>query len=153
MDLKRLEKILEPVFEEHDIRKTSIRLLSGKTDTLEIMIMKSDGSMDMNTCESVSRKVSVILDEIDFGQQAYNLDVCSFGAERSLGSLEEIEAEINSYVHVELKNPKEGLDIFEGELTELQDRRLTIEHSVKGRKKTAVVDYDNIRLIRMAVKL
>ena len=61
MNIKELEKAAESVFEEHGIARHSIRMLNGKTRTLEIMIMKEDGSMDMDTCASVSRILPRVL--------------------------------------------------------------------------------------------
>ena len=153
MNLTELEKKITPVFEKHDIAKHQMKMTGGKNATLEIMIMKKDGSMDMQTCEAVSRDISAILDEIDFGNEPYNLDVCSFGAERVLESLDEVRNEISNWLHIELRNPKEGLDKFEGTLLSEADGKLEIEYFVKGRRKTVVVDYDNISLIRLAVKL
>lgn len=153
MNLKQLETSIMPILEAHGIGKHHIALISGKTPTLEIMIMKPDGSMDMDTCAEVSRDISAFLDEQDYGSQPYNLDVCSFGAERVLDSLEEVEMEVSNYLHIELKNPKEGLDIFEGTLLGVSDGCLEMEYFVKGRRKTVTVDYDNIRLVRLAVKL
>ncbi len=153
MKISELETRLVPVFESHDIAKHVIRMTGGKNPVLEIMIMRADGSMDMQTCELVSRDISKILDEVDFGSEPYSLDVCSFGAERVLDSLEEVRNEIGNYLHIELRDPKEGLDKFEGTLLEEQDGKLTVEYFVKGRRKTAVVDYGNISLIRLAVKL
>lgn len=153
MDLKELERKCQPIFDEFDITKSAFKYIGGKSPTLEIMIMKSDGSMDMLTCEQVSRKISALLDELDFSNQAYNLDVCSFGAERVLDSLDEIKREIGNYIHIELKNPKEGLDIFEGTLKDVDKEQITVEYLIKGRSKTAIVDYDNVRNIRLAVKV
>ena len=153
MNIKELEKAAESVFEEHGIARHSIRMLNGKTRTLEIMIMKEDGSMDMYTCASVCQDISRILDQLDFGDGAYNLDVCSFGAERELLSDQEILNAVNDNVHIDFKNPAKGLDQVEGTLLSYENDLLTVEYSVKGRKKTAEVAKDNVKLIRLAVKL
>ena len=153
MNVNELEKHILPVLEAHGIARHRINVIAGKTPTLEIMIMKPDGTMDMDTCETVSRDISRLLDEIDYGNEAYNLDVCSFGAERELLNYQEVENEVNCYVHAELRNPREGLDMVEGKLLSVQDGKLEIEYFVKGRRKTAVIEYDNIRMIRQAVKL
>ena len=153
MNIKDLEKALDPVFAAHEIAKHSIKMLSGKIRTLEIMIMKEDGSMDMDTCASVSQDISKLLDQLDYGDDAYNLDVCSFGAERELESDQEIMKAVNDNVHIDFKNPAKGLDQVEGTLLSFENDLLTVEYNVKGRKKTAEVAKDNIKLIRLAVKL
>jgi ribosome maturation factor RimP len=117
------------------------------------MIRKADGSMDMDTCAEVSREISALLDECDYGNEAYNLDVCSFGAEPVLETDEEIIGSVDRYVHVDLKNPEKGIDKLEGTLKAVTDTGLEIEYNDKGRKITATIGKDNIRLIRLAVKL
>ena len=152
MDLKELEKRLEPVFAAHDIAKHAMRFVAGKPPVLEICIMHADGSMDMDCCGEVSRDISEVLDEIDYGEGAYNLDVCSFGAERELDR-EEIPGAVGEHVFVQLKNPAAGLDAVEGDLVMCSEESIAIEYSVKGRKKTAQFALDNIRMIRLAVRL
>ena len=153
MENKELEKLFCPVFEKYGITGHKIRFISGKPATLEVMIRKADGSMDMDTCADVSREISALLDQCDYGTEAYNLDVCSFGAELVLETEEEIVQAVDKYVHVELQNPAKGIDRLEGTLKAVNDEGLEIEYNDKGRKKTATVGRDNIRLIRLAVKL
>ena len=152
MDNKELEKLFLPVFEKHEIAAHKIRFISGKPGTLEVMIRKADGSMDMDTCALVSRDLSKLLDEMDFSDSAYNLDVCSFGAEREL-TIAELDELAGTYIHVELKNPTKGLDQLEGTLTGSDEENITVEYMDKTRKKTAEIRKDNIRFVRIAVKL
>ena len=153
MENKELEKLLKPVFDKYEIAHHKIRFLSGKPGTLEIMIRKADDTMDVDTCADVSREISDILDECDYGDSAYNLDVCSFGAEPELETAEEVDNSVGKYIHIELKNPEKGFDSLEGNLKEANPDILVIEYFDKGKKKTATVRRENIRLIRLAVKL
>ncbi len=143
MDLKELEKSLEKVFETHDITKHDISYISGKPPVLQIMIATSDGNADLETCINVSHDISDVLDQLDFGDTAYNLDVCSFGAERELQP-EELDSSVGENVYIKFINPKEGLDEVEGIITECNEDSLNVEYNVKGRKKTAIVARDNI---------
>ena len=54
---------------------------------------------------------------------------------------------------MELKNPAKGFDQLEGTLIGTDEEKITVEHMVKGRKKTAEIEKDNIRFVRIAVKL
>ena len=150
---KKLEELFQPVMERHAITKSKISYLPGKVGTLEVMIARADGSMDMDTCAEVSRELSALLDQIDYGSGAYNLDVCSFGAERELETEQEINSSIGEYVHVDFVNPKDGMDQLEGELVHVTEDALTIQYLIKGRKKTGTVERENVRLIRLAVRL
>ena len=150
---QKLSELFAPVFSKYGIAKSEINYLPGKVGILEVKIMRQDGTMDMDCCAAVSQEISKLLDEIDYGQDNYNLDVCSFGAERVLESDQEISAVIGQWVHVDYRNPKDGLDSVEGELLDSDDSQVRIQYFVKGRKKTAVVEKSNIRLIRLAVRL
>ena len=66
---------------------------------------------------------------------------------------EEIPQAVNDNVHIDYKNPDKGLDQVEGTLKRFENGELEVEYLVKGRKKTAVVALDNVKLIRLAVKL
>ena len=153
MQIKDLDKELESVFLKNGITRHAIKLIPGNTKTLEISIMKADGSMDMDTCVLVSREISEVLDRIDYSDEAYNLDVCSFGAEYELENDEDIVNSIGEYVHADLIDPKDGYDQYEGKLLEYEDGVLKIEFFIKGRRKTASVKRADIRFIRRAVKL
>ena len=152
MNLKEVKRIAQPIFDQFEITKNEINFLAGKPPVLEVKIMKRDGSMDLDSCVQVSQLLSQALDEIDDGESNYNLDVCSFGAERELDSDEEIALAIGDNVHIDYKNPKDGLDQVEGELLSFENNILTVKYNAKGRMKTAAVDKENIRKIRLAVK-
>ena len=153
VSLEKLKPHLQKLLADNQIHDYKAQILTTPSLTLQICIANDDGTMDLDTCDKISKLISQLLDEIDTDDDAYMLDVCSFGAEREFDSLQEVENYTPGYVHIELKNPKDGLDKFDGTLTECKDGVLNIEYFVKGRKKTAVVDYQNVRLIRQAVKL
>lgn len=153
IDLKKLDILIEPVLKENEIAKHSIRFIPGRNPVLEICLMKADGTMDLQCCEKVSGEISAILDQLDSDEGNYTLDVCSFGAERVLESHQEIINEVGNHVHVDLANPLKGLTEVEGTLKEVNDQSITVEYLLKGIRKTAVIELDNIRLIRLAVKL
>ena len=152
MELSELSRLSSEIFERFGIAKHEFKWIPGKTPTLEVKIMKADGSMDMDTCALVSQDLSKLLDDVDYSDKAYNLDVCSFGAEREL-TVGELDAMADTYIHVELRNPTKGIDTIEGYLRETDDNSITVEYSDKGRKKTAQIEKDNIRFVRIAVKL
>lgn len=151
MNLEGLDEALQPVLQAHSIARHRISL-SGQPPVLQVMIMNADGSMDMDTCAAVSRDLSDKLDELNWGDGPYTLDVCSFGAERPLKTEQEMQEAVGRYVHIDLKDPKQGMDSVEGTLQAVGGGSVTVEYLVKGRKKTADVSRENIRLIRLAVK-
>jgi len=150
--IQKLENLFSPVFEQYNICKHKISFVQTKPITLEVCIEKVDGSMDLDTCEIVSKNLSDILDLNDLISSEYNLDVCSFGAEREI-VLDEIHSYVNNYVHIDYKNPKLGLDKVEGTLINCTDENVSVLYLDKGKEKTAIVEINNIKTIRLAVKI
>lgn len=153
LSISKIEELIQPVLQQNQISKYHVEIIKGNTPILEIAIEREDGSMDLDTCEKVSGQISKILDKNDDGDEShYMLDICSFGAEKQLYTSEEVKQHINDYVHVELREPKNGLDHIEGYLRNFENDLLEIDYLLKGVKKQATINYDNVKLIRLAVK-
>lgn len=153
LSIQKINELINPILEENSITKYHIDIIKNPEITLQISIERDDGTMDLDTCEKVSSQISKILDLNDSEDtERYMLDVCSFGAEKQLYNADDISKHINDYVHIELKNPQNGFDCIEGYLTEFTDGILKIDYLLKGVKKHATIDLDNIKLIRLAVK-
>ena len=121
---------------------------------LQVSIMRKDGMMDIDGCVEMSQRISELLDEKDVIASEYYLEVCSPGAERELRTLEEIKHSVGEYVYIKLKDVAAG-GIFEvnGTLLEVKDDQIMVAYMDKTRKKELTVGFDNVALIRLAVKL
>ena len=153
MELEKIALLIQPILEKHQVKLYEVvwsKLDNNKV--LQIAIMKNDGSMDLDICQSVSEDISQLLDEDETLQQYY-LEICSPGAERKLRNLQEVTDAINSYIYVKLLNAKEGMDEVTGTLLAVNNEIVTVEYMNKTRKKSIDIDYQNIKLIRLAVKL
>ncbi|MBQ6654274.1 MAG: ribosome maturation factor RimP [Erysipelotrichaceae bacterium] len=153
VNLEKIREAIQPVIRDNDITDFSLIFIPGNPPVLELALERSEGNVDLDFCEKISREVSDILDEVDDSADSYMLDVCSFGAERVLENAQQIRDHVGSYVHVELINPQKGLDKIEGYLEEYGDEGMTIAYMDKTFKRKAQISNDNIRLIRLAVKL
>jgi len=153
-ELSKIREVIEPMIQNEDLILYDLRFTA--TDgmrTLQVMICDKEYGMDMDTCEKVSDLISAALDASDLLADSYLLDVCSPGAERELRDEKEIENAVGKYVHIELKNPKEGIDTLEGYLKENTPDSVTLEYRVKTRKKEFTAAKDNLRKIRLAVEI
>ncbi|MGI6608193.1 MAG: ribosome maturation factor RimP [Erysipelotrichaceae bacterium] len=153
LSIQKIESLIKPILEANNIGKFKISKKSGKIPTLEICIKKNDGETDLDTCEIISNLISDLLDQYDDSNQSYMLDVCSFGAEEVLENKDEIFDHIGDYVHIELINPAKGIDSIDGTLADFKNDVLNIDYFVKGVKKQVTINYENIKLIRLAVRL
>lgn len=152
--LTRIKEMIAPLLQADGIELYDVAWhTEGKNRILQISIMHSDGSMDIDTCASVSEKISEKLDEEDFIASEYFLEVCSPGAERELRNEQQITNAIGEYVYVKLKNPKAGMDEVKGTLTAFENNTVYLDYMAKAVKKKAEIDMENIALIRLSVKI
>lgn len=126
------------------------------TYILRIIADSSDG-LDINQATSLNELISDALDKDDFIEEEYMLEVSSPGAEKQLKSEEEIIKSINSYIHIDFKEPIEiikqtFIKDIEGTLLSVNEEELELSINLKGRIKKVQVLKENIKLIRKAIK-
>ena len=91
------------------------------------------------------------LDEINPFEKPYTLDLSSLGAEKPL-KIEKLGAYVNKYVNVHLINPIKGENIYEGDLSEVNDDNIVITYRQKTRSIKLEILKSNIYKIRLAIK-
>ena len=151
--IEHLKELFQPVFESNNVKLYDLVFRNfGKDRTLEVSIMKPDGTMDLDTCAAVSEGISEILDREDPINEEYTLEVCSPGAEREIKDLDEIHSGL--YVYVRLKHPFKKMLEFVGEILEISEEGLiTLGYRDKAATRKAEFTKEDIDYIRMAVKL
>ncbi len=153
MELKVLRNKIEEIVETNNVVLYDILWTkSGSNKVLQVAIINKDGSMDVDTCQKISEEVSEYLDTVDI-QDNYYLEVCSAGAERELRTKEEIQDAINNYIYIKLINPIKDLSEVTGYLKTITEESVNVEYMIKGAKKKVKIDFSNINLIRLAVKV
>ena len=95
---------------------------------LRIYIDKPNG-VTIDDCESVSRAVEKILDEIDPIEHAYILEVSSPGIDRALKKDSDFIRNIGITVDVKLYKPVDGNKLYTGELIGLINGSVVIKES------------------------
>lgn len=93
---------------------------------LRAYIDKPDG-VDINDCERVSRALSDVLDEKDFIEGAYVLEVSSPGLGRTLKKDKHLEKSLNEEVEVKTYKPVDKCKEFRGILRAYDENSITIE--------------------------
>ncbi|MBR4446745.1 MAG: ribosome maturation factor RimP [Solobacterium sp.] len=150
--IEQLTQLFQPVLDACDVVLYELKWLGGKEATLQVSIMKQDGTMDLDTCAAVSEKLSELLDEKDPIDEEYVLEVCSPGAEREIRDRSELDRMTGAYVYMKLSQPVRSMSEITGEITAVTPETLTVEYKDKAVKRTAEVDRNNIAFIRMAVR-
>ncbi len=97
----------------------------GASYYLRYYIDKNEG-VSIDDCEAFSRMIDPILDEEDFIDESYYLEVSSPGIERLITEDWHFEAYINEDIKVRLIRPKDGKKEFIGTLTAFNDGVITL---------------------------
>ncbi len=149
-----ITELIRPVLDAMAIELYEVKWLgSGKNRTLEISIMRPDGTMDLDTCALVSEKISELLDSDADLTDAYMLEVCSPGAEREVKDINSLRQMNDPYVYIRLEHPIEKKQEYTGEVTSMSEDSLVLSYRDKTRNKAVTIAFENIQFIRFAVRI
>jgi len=131
---RRMAEIITPVIEDMGYELVRVRLMAGKTRTLQIMAQRPDGGIEVDDCAKISTAISATLDVEDPLEDAYALEVSSPGIDRPLTRLKDFDDWIGYEAKVETTELIDGRRRFRGELagTEGDEVLITIDPPVKG---------------------
>ncbi len=88
---RRLAEIITPVIEDLGFELVRVRLMSGKTTTLQIMADKPDGGIEVDDLAIINQSIGAVLDVEDPILDEYTLEVSSPGIDRPLTRLKDFE--------------------------------------------------------------
>lgn len=161
MEVTRLNSVVEtvtdlvtPILQDHDFYLYDLEFVKeGKSWYLRVYIDK-DGGITLEDCALVSDELSEALDNVepDPIPQAYFLEVSSPGAERPLKKEEDYQRAIDHYIHISLYQQINGQKIYEGTLTQLSDKEITLDYLDKTRHRQITIDRQKIAQARLAIK-
>ena len=146
--------LVTPILDEHNFYLYDLEFVKeGKSWYLRVYIDK-EGGITLEDCAVVSDQLSEALDNVepDPIPQAYFLEVSSPGAERPLNKEEDYQRAIDHYIHVSLYQQIDGHKVFEGTLTDLSDKEITLDYLDKTRHRQITIDRTKIAKARLAIK-
>jgi ribosome maturation factor RimP len=126
--MSQLEPIIGPAVEAAGYRLVRLRLMGGKTKTLQIMAERPDGTMNVDDCARLSRALSEFLEREDPIESEYVLEVSSPGIDRPLTRLTDFSRWAGHEAKLELAAPDAtGRKRFKGILLGLDGNDITID--------------------------
>ncbi|WP_158964896.1 ribosome maturation factor RimP [Chachezhania sediminis] len=133
---RRLAEIITPVIEDLGFELVRVRLMSGKSTTLQIMADRPDGGIEVDDCAEISNAVSAVLDVEDPILDAYTLEVSSPGIDRPLTRLKDFETFEGYEAKIETGELIDGRRRFRGMLAGVEDDEvlINIEEGTVGLK-------------------
>ena len=151
--IEEITKLIQPILDNHDVYLDDIEYVQEKKEWyLRIFIEMNNGHLDMDTCVAVSEDISQKMDEADIIKNEYYLEVSSPGAEKPLKTLEKVQQSIGEYVYIQFKKPTQGMDDVYGTILNVEGEIIELQYMAKNIKKKCTIQYQDIALIRLAVK-
>lgn len=139
---KRLADIVTPVIEGMGFELVRLRLMSGKTKTLQIMAERADGTIDVDDCGQISTAVSALMDVEDPIEDNYALEVSSPGIDRPLTRLKDFDTWQGYEAKLETTELIDGRRRFKGELAGVEDDEVLINLDEDGETVTVGLQFD-----------
>ncbi len=125
---QQILEIAKPVAEENDCYIYDVEYVKeGKARTLRIFADKEDGGISLDECETISHRMSDLLDESDPIRENYMLEVSSPGIERRLSQDWHFEKYMGQIIDVGLYKAVDGAKQISGELKTYSNGEITIE--------------------------
>lgn len=144
---QKTEEILLPIVEEYHFELVDVEYVKeGGTWYLRAYIDKP-GGITVNDCETVSRRLSDILDEKDYIEDSYVLEISSPGLGRPLKKEKDFERSLGEEVEVRTYRMIDKSKEFTGILKAYDDSTVTIELADETLK---TFEKGDIALIRLA---
>lgn len=143
---QKTEGILAPIVAKHGFELWDVEYVKeGSTWYLRAYIDKPEGIM-VDDCEVVSRELSAILDEQDYIEGTYILEVSSPGLGRTLKKDRDFERSIGEEVEVRTYRTIDKQKEFIGILKDFNKDTITIEYEDETRK---TFEKSEIALVRL----
>ena len=140
------EQLLAPIMQENGFELVDVEYVKeGSTKYLRAYIDKP-GGIAIDDCELVSRALGDLLDEKDFIDEAYVLEVSSPGLGRPLKKEKDYVRSRGMEVEIHCFRAIQGSKAFQGILKEWDDESVTITEPGGDRR----LEKSNIALIRLA---
>lgn len=144
---QKTEAILMPIMEKHGFELWDVEYVKeGGNWYLRAYIDKEGGIM-VDDCEVVSRELSDILDEKDFIEDAYILEVSSPGLGRPLKKEKDFARSIGEEIEIRTYKAIDRQKEFIGILKDYDKDTITIEYDDEESK---TFNREDIALVRLA---
>ncbi|MFP1643606.1 ribosome maturation factor RimP [Pontitalea aquivivens] len=139
---RRLAEIVTPVIEGMGFELVRIRLMGGKTPTLQIMADRPEGGIVVDECARISTAVSAVLDVEDPIEENYNLEVSSPGIDRPLTRLKDFDMWEGYEARIETAEQIDGRKRFKGILRGAEGNEVLIEIENAGEMVVIGLQFD-----------
>lgn len=139
---RKLAEIVGPVIEDMGFELVRLRLMGGKTHTLQIMAERPEGGIEVDECADISNAVSAVLDVEDPLVDSYVLEVGSPGIDRPLTRLKDFDTYEGYEAKLETSELIDGRKRFRGVLAGVEGDDVLINIEDQGEPVTVGLQFD-----------
>lgn len=143
----RTERFLLPLLEQQRFELVDVEYVKEAGNWYLRAYIDKEGGITVDDCENVSRALSDWLDQEDFIEDSYTLEVSSPGLGRPLKKEKDFERSLGEEVEVRLYKPREGQKEYTGILKAYDKETVTVETEDS---REEVFTRSEIALIRLA---
>ncbi|MFQ6546949.1 ribosome maturation factor RimP [Aestuariibius sp. 2305UL40-4] len=139
---RRIAEIVTPMIYGMGFELVRVRLMTGKSSTLQLMVQRPDGQIEVDECGEVSTAVSALLDVEDPILDAYTLEVSSPGIDRPLTRLKDFEQWEGYVAKLETEELIDGRRRFKGVLEGVEDDEVLVSIEADGAPVTIGLKFE-----------
>jgi ribosome maturation factor RimP len=129
----RIADLVEPVIEDMGYRLVRVRVSGQNGTTVQIMIERPDGTLEIDDCVAVTRVLSPLMDIEDPIPGGYFLEVSSPGIDRPLVRPADFERWSGHQARIELTELLAGRKRFKGLIEGFEDGEVRLQITIEGR--------------------
>ena len=123
----KAEELITPILAEHGFELCDMEYVKEAGSWYLRAYIDKEGGITIDDCEVVSRSFSDRLDEVDFIEDSYILEVSSPGLLRPLKKDRDFERKLGTKVEVKTYRMEDGKKEFEGILKAYDKNTITVE--------------------------
>ena len=114
--VERTTQLLEPIIEANNFELVDVEYVKEGSNFYLRAYVDKEGGFTVNDCELVSRALEAKLDEEDFIEDAYILEVSSPGLTRPLKKEKDFERNMGKLIEIHLYKARNKQKVLVGEL-------------------------------------
>lgn len=145
--VERVEELVTPIIDENDFELVDVEYVKEGANWYLRVYADKDGGITIDDCVLISRALEQKLDEEDFIQDAYILEVSSPGLGRQLKKDKDFKRSLGEKVECKLFKAIHKQKEFEGILKDFTEETITLEID----QTELVINRKEIAMIRLAI--
>ncbi len=144
---QKTEELLLPLVEKHQFELVDVEYVKEGGNWYLRAYIDKQGGITVDDCEIISRALSDLLDQHDFIEEAYILEVSSPGLGRPLKKEKDFARSLGEEIEVRTFRPINHQKEFTGILKEYDKEKIVIEAE---NQETMEFDRSDLALVRLA---